>query len=39
VIEETLRALDELVRAGKTRYIGFSNTPGWVTAQARPPPC
>ncbi|HJX19446.1 MAG TPA: aldo/keto reductase, partial [Steroidobacteraceae bacterium] len=34
-IEETLRALDDLVRAGKTRYIGFSNTPGWVTAQAQ----
>ncbi len=24
-IEETLRALEDLVRAGKTRYIGFSN--------------
>ncbi|MFD8965969.1 aldo/keto reductase [Streptomyces sp. NPDC059568] len=34
-IEETLRALDDLVRAGKIRYVGFSNTPGWVTAQAR----
>jgi aryl-alcohol dehydrogenase (NADP+) len=34
-IEETLRALDDLVRAGKIRYIGFSNTPGWVTAQAQ----
>ena len=26
-IEETLRALDDLVREGKIRYIGFSNTP------------
>jgi aryl-alcohol dehydrogenase-like predicted oxidoreductase len=34
-IEETLRALDDLVRAGKIRYIGFSNTPAWVTAQAQ----
>ncbi|MEU0512198.1 aldo/keto reductase [Amycolatopsis sp. NPDC006125] len=34
-IEETLRALDDLVRAGKVRYIGFSNTPAWVTAQAQ----
>ncbi|MET7328410.1 aldo/keto reductase [Nonomuraea sp. NPDC005650] len=34
-IEETLRTLDDLVRAGKIRYIGFSNTPGWVTAQAQ----
>ncbi|MGW5359311.1 aldo/keto reductase [Actinopolymorpha pittospori] len=33
-IEETLRALDDLVRAGKIRYIGFSNTPAWVSAQA-----
>jgi aryl-alcohol dehydrogenase-like predicted oxidoreductase len=33
-IEETLRTLDDLVRAGKIRYIGFSNTPAWVTAQA-----
>ncbi|GAA1862034.1 aldo/keto reductase [Asanoa iriomotensis] len=33
-IEETMRALDDLVRAGKIRYIGFSNTPAWVTAQA-----
>jgi aryl-alcohol dehydrogenase-like predicted oxidoreductase len=34
-IEETMRALDDLVRAGKVRYIGFSNTPAWVTAQAQ----
>jgi aryl-alcohol dehydrogenase-like predicted oxidoreductase len=34
-IEETLRALDDLVRSGKIRYIGFSNTPAWVTAQAQ----
>jgi aryl-alcohol dehydrogenase (NADP+) len=34
-IEETLRALDDLVREGTIRYIGFSNTPGWVTAQAQ----
>ncbi|MCU1679342.1 MAG: aldo/keto reductase [Amycolatopsis sp.] len=33
-IEETMRTLDDLVRAGKIRYIGFSNTPAWVTAQA-----
>ena len=26
-IEETMRALDDLVTAGKVRYIGFSNTP------------
>ncbi|MGI8451668.1 MAG: aldo/keto reductase, partial [Streptosporangiaceae bacterium] len=34
-IEETLRTLDDLVRAGKIRYLGFSNTPGWLTAQAQ----
>ena len=26
-IEETMRALDDLVAAGKVRYIGFSDTP------------
>jgi aryl-alcohol dehydrogenase-like predicted oxidoreductase len=34
-IEETLRTLDDLVTAGKVRYIGFSNVPAWVAAQAR----
>jgi aryl-alcohol dehydrogenase-like predicted oxidoreductase len=29
-----MRTLDDLVRAGKIRYLGFSNTPAWVTAQA-----
>ena len=28
-IEETLRTLDDLVRAGKIRYIGVSNFSGW----------
>lgn len=28
-IEETLRALDDLVRQGKVRYIGASNYPAW----------
>jgi aryl-alcohol dehydrogenase-like predicted oxidoreductase len=28
-MEETLRALDDLVRAGKVRYIGCSNFSGW----------
>jgi aryl-alcohol dehydrogenase-like predicted oxidoreductase len=27
--EETLRALDDLVKAGKVRYIGCSNEPAW----------
>jgi aryl-alcohol dehydrogenase-like predicted oxidoreductase len=34
-IEETMRALDDLVRAGKVRYIGFSDTPAWKCAQAQ----
>lgn len=28
-VEETLRALDDLVRSGKLRYIGCSNFSGW----------
>jgi aryl-alcohol dehydrogenase-like predicted oxidoreductase len=34
-IDETLRALDDLVRAGKVRYLGFSDTPAWKVAQAQ----
>jgi aryl-alcohol dehydrogenase-like predicted oxidoreductase len=33
-IEETIRGLDDLVQAGKVRYIGFSDTPAWKVAQA-----
>lgn len=33
-IEETLRALDDLVRAGKVRYIGCSNFAAWQIAKA-----
>jgi len=29
-LEETLRALDDLVSSGKIRYIGASNVPAWV---------
>lgn len=32
--EETLRALDDLVRAGKVRYIGSSNHAGWTKMRA-----
>jgi aryl-alcohol dehydrogenase-like predicted oxidoreductase len=34
-VEETMRALDDLVAAGKVRYIGFSDTPAWKVAQAQ----
>jgi len=33
-IEETMRALDDLVTQGKVRYIGHSNFTGWMTAEA-----
>jgi aryl-alcohol dehydrogenase-like predicted oxidoreductase len=33
-IEETLRALDDLIRAGKVRYIGSSNFAGWQLVEA-----
>ncbi len=34
-IEETLRALDDLIRAGKVRYIGCSNLPAWRVVEAQ----
>jgi aryl-alcohol dehydrogenase-like predicted oxidoreductase len=33
-IEESLRALDDLVRQGKVRYLGNSNFPAWLIAEA-----
>ena len=33
-IEETLRALDDLVRQGKVRYIGCSNLAAWQVTEA-----
>lgn len=30
--EETMRALDDLVRAGKVLYVGVSDTPAWVVS-------
>jgi aryl-alcohol dehydrogenase-like predicted oxidoreductase len=33
-IEETIAALDDLVRAGKVRYIGVSDTPAWKIVEA-----
>jgi aryl-alcohol dehydrogenase-like predicted oxidoreductase len=34
-VEETLRALDDLVRAGKVRYFGVSNMPAWQVVEAQ----
>ncbi len=33
-MDETLAALDDLVRSGKVRYIGVSDTPAWKVAEA-----
>ncbi|MGW0182681.1 aldo/keto reductase [Nocardia sp. NPDC003345] len=33
-IEETMRALDDLVRSGKVLYVGISDAPAWIVAQA-----
>jgi aryl-alcohol dehydrogenase-like predicted oxidoreductase len=34
-IDETLRALDDLVRQGKVRYLGCSNFTGWQVVEAQ----
>jgi aryl-alcohol dehydrogenase-like predicted oxidoreductase len=33
-IEETLRALDDVVASGRVHYIGWSDAPAWVVARA-----
>lgn len=33
-IEDTMDALDQVVRAGKVRYIGYCNQPAWYTMKA-----
>ena len=33
-VEEALRGLDDLVRAGKVLYVGISDTPAWIVSQA-----
>lgn len=33
-VDETLRALDDLVRSGKVRYVGCSNYPAWRLGEA-----
>nr|HEX4316301.1 aldo/keto reductase [Kofleriaceae bacterium] len=34
-VEETMRALDDLVQSGKVRYIGFSDCTAWKCAEAQ----
>jgi aryl-alcohol dehydrogenase-like predicted oxidoreductase len=33
-VEEVMRGLDDLVRQGKVLYVGVSDTPAWIVAQA-----
>ena len=33
-VEEVLRVLDDMVKAGKIHYIGISNAPAWIISQA-----
>ncbi len=33
-LEETMRALDDAVSAGKVLYVGFSDAPAWVVSRA-----
>lgn len=33
-VEEVMRALDDLVRAGKVHYVGNSDTPAWIVSRA-----
>ena len=35
LVEETLTALNDLIKAGKVRYIGASNFTGWQVYQRR----
>jgi aryl-alcohol dehydrogenase-like predicted oxidoreductase len=34
-VEEILRALDDLVKAGKVLHVGISDTPAWIVSQAQ----
>jgi aryl-alcohol dehydrogenase-like predicted oxidoreductase len=33
-IEDIVRTLDDVVRSGKARYVGFSNLPAWLASKA-----
>lgn len=34
-VEEVMRSFDDLVRAGKVRYVGLSNIPAWYASRAQ----
>ncbi len=33
-VEEVMRGMDDLIRTGKVHYLGISDTPAWIVAQA-----
>ncbi len=33
-VDEVMRGLDDLIKAGKVHYIGISDTPAWIVSQA-----
>jgi aryl-alcohol dehydrogenase-like predicted oxidoreductase/uncharacterized glyoxalase superfamily protein PhnB len=33
-VDEIMRALDDMIRAGKVLYVGVSDTPAWIVSQA-----
>ena len=33
-VDEVMRGLDDLVRAGKVLYVGISDAPAWIVSQA-----
>ncbi|HEY5813264.1 MAG TPA: aldo/keto reductase [Terrimicrobiaceae bacterium] len=33
-VEEVMRGLDDMVRAGKVLYVGIADTPAWIVSQA-----
>lgn len=38
-LEETMRGLEDVVRAGKVRYLGISNHPAWMVVKANDIAC
>lgn len=34
-VEEVMRSFDDLIRAGKVRHVGLSNTPAWYASRAQ----
>jgi len=38
-VQEVMRALDDMVRAGKILYVGISDAPAWIVSQANTMAC